>query len=190
MGLSAKSNSDTKICLKDGEKLSFDPKTNANTFCSFYSNLAGDLLKKLTTPPNKFGLDTVKLYYQNHNINNLNFAFNYTTEEIVLKILQSINTTKASGLDGVAGKFLKDGSSILVTPITQICNLSIKLSTFPNKCKPAKLKPLFKKGSKTEAKNYRPISLLPLVSKIMEKIIHNQTAVSYTHLTLPTNREV
>ena len=110
MGLSAKSNSDTKICLKDGEKLSFDPKTNANTFCSFYSNLAGDLLKKLPTPPKKFGLDTVKLYYQNRNINNLNFAFNYTTEEIVLKILQSINTTKASGLDGVAGKFLKDGS--------------------------------------------------------------------------------
>ena len=78
-------------------------------------------------------------------------------------------------MDKVAGKFLKDGSSILVTPITEICNLSIKLSTFPNKCKPAKLKPLFKKGSKTEAKNYRPISLLPLVSKIIEKIIHNQT---------------
>ena len=48
------------------------------------------------------------------------------------------------------------------------------LSTFPSKCKPAKLKPLFKKGSKTEAKNYRPISLLPLVSKIIERIIHNQ----------------
>ncbi len=175
MGLNAKSSSDTKICLKDGEKLSFDSKTNANTFCSFYSNLAGDLLKKLPTPPKKFGLDTVKSYYQNRNIDNLNFTLNYTTEEVVLKILQSINTTKAAGLDKVAGKFLKDGSSILVTPITEICNLSIKLSTFPNKCKPAKLKPLFKKGSKTEAKNYRPISLLPLVSKIIEKIIHNQT---------------
>ena len=50
----------------------------------------------------------------------------------------------------------------------------LKLSTFPEKCKPAKLKPLFKKGSKTEAKNYRPISLLPLESKIIEKVIHNQ----------------
>ena len=127
MGLSAKSSSDTKICLKDGEELSFDSKTNANTFCSFYSNLAGDLLKKLPTPPKKFGLDTVKLYYQNRNIDNLNFTLNYTTEEIVLKILQGINTTKAAGLDKVAGKFLKDGSSILVTPITEICNLSIKL---------------------------------------------------------------
>ena len=126
--------------------------------------------------PHPRNLDqTVKLYYQNRNINNLNFSLNYTTEETVLQFLQSINSTKAAGLDGVAGKFLKDGSSILVTPITEICNLSIKLSTFPDKCKPAKLKPLFKKGSKTQTKNYRPISLLPLVSKIIEKVIHNQT---------------
>ncbi|MEO1917133.1 MAG: reverse transcriptase family protein, partial [Candidatus Thioglobus sp.] len=59
--------------------------------------------------------------------------------------------------------------------VTEICNLSIRLSTFPDKCKIAKLKPLFKKGSKTEAKNYRPISLLPLISKIVEKVIYDQT---------------
>ena len=105
MGLSAKSSSDKKVCLKDGEKLSFDSKTNANTFCSFYANLAGDLLKMLPTPPKKFGLDTVKLYYEKRNIDNLNFKFNYTTEETVLEILQSINTTKAAGLDKVAAFF-------------------------------------------------------------------------------------
>ena len=82
MGLSGKSSSDSKMCLKDGQKLSFDSKTNANTFCNFYSNLAGELLKKPPTPPKKFGLDTVKLYYQNLNIDNLNFALDYTTEEM------------------------------------------------------------------------------------------------------------
>ena len=64
---------------------------------------------------------------------------------------------------------------MLVVPITQICNLSISSSVFPDKCKHAKLKPLFKKGSTTEPKNYRPISLLPLISKIIEKTIHHQT---------------
>ena len=49
------------------------------------------------------------------------------------------------------------------------------LSVFPEKCKTAKLKPLFKKGSSTEPKNYRPISLLPLISKLIEKVIHDQT---------------
>ena len=56
-----------------------------------------------------------------------------------------------------------------------MCNLSISLSTFPGKCKIAKLKPLYKKGSTTEPKNYWPISLLPLISKLIEKIIHEQT---------------
>ena len=59
--------------------------------------------------------------------------------------------------------------------LTTLCNLSISLSKFPSKCKIAKLKPLYKKRSKLEAKIYRPISLFPLVSKIFEKIIHLQT---------------
>ena len=80
-------------------------------------------------------------------------------------------------MDNLSGKFLKDGSSVLAKPISQICNLSIKYSKFPTDCKIAKLKPLFKKGSKTTPKNYRPISLLPLISKIIEKIIHDQTQI-------------
>ena len=53
--------------------------------------------------------------------------------------------------------------------------MSIKLNTFPSKCKIAKVKPLLRKGIKTEAKNYRPIPLLPLTSKVIEKSIQDQT---------------
>ena len=74
-----------------------------------------------------------------------------------------------------SGRFLKDGSKVLAAPIVQICNISIKLSTVPDECKIAKLKPLYKKGKKTDPKNYRPISLLPVISKILEKVIHAQT---------------
>ena len=45
-------------------------------------------------------------------------------------------------MDNISGRFLKDGADILAIPATQICNLSIKLSHFPNNCKLAKLKPL------------------------------------------------
>ena len=51
----------------------------------------------------------------------------------------------------------------------------MKRSKFPLDCKIAK--PLYKKGSKTDPKNYRPVSLLPLVSKVKVKVIHNQTKV-------------
>ena len=60
-------------------------------------------------------------------------------------------------------------------PITQICNLSITFSHFPEDCKVAEFKPLYKKGTKTDPNNFRPISLLPIVSKTMEKAIHDQT---------------
>ena len=55
----------------------------------------------------------------------------------------------------------------------EVC-LSVKLSTFPEECKIAKLKPIFKKGARTDPKNYRSISLLPRVSTIIEKSIHFQ----------------
>ena len=71
--------------------------------------------------------------------------------------------------------FLKDGSKVLATPIAQTCNLSIKLSAVSDECKIAKLKPLHEKRKKTDPKSYRPISSLPVISKILEKLIHNQT---------------
>ena len=51
------------------------------------------------------------------------------------------------------------------------------LITFPNTCKVARLKPIFKKDKKTDPSNYRPISFLPLISKVLERIIHDQTNV-------------
>ena len=59
--------------------------------------------------------------------------------------------------------------------ISELCNLSMILGSFPNACKTAKVKPLFKKGSKTDPSNYRPISLLPLLSKVNERVALDQT---------------
>ena len=83
-----------------------------------------------------------------------------------------ISTT---GIDILAGSFLKDGSNTLCTPMAKICNLSIKLISFPDKWKVAKVKPFYKKDLKTDPKNFRPISLLPLTPEIMEQIVHDQT---------------
>ena len=81
------------------------------------------------------------------------------------------------GINNISGRFIKDAAPTLVKPVTQLCNLSIRLSSFPTRCKIAKLKPIYKKGSKNDPQNYRPISLLPLISKVFEKVIHDQTQV-------------
>ena len=175
LGLPSKQQSSSTICLEKDGILSFDHKANAEIFKDFYSNLASDLVKKLPNPPNKFGTGTVREYYKNLNLEGKSFAFEPTSHAVVLKPLEDLNPSKSAGLDNIAGKFLKEGASILASPLTDLCNLSISLSSFPDECKVAKLKPLYKKETKTKPKNYRPISLLPLISKIIEKIIHNQT---------------
>ena len=131
-------------------------------------------MKQLPPPKNRFDLKSVEKYYSSFNISENKLSFERVSRESVLKTLKNLYTNKASDMDNI-GKFLKDGAKILTVPISQICNLSISRSTFPDACKMAKLKPLFEKGSKTDTKNFRPISLLPLISKVIERILYDQT---------------
>ena len=121
----------------------------------------------------KYNLESVFLYYSNFNIPEL-FHIKSASEEKVFKIMENIEISKAFGIDKLPGRFLKDGAKILSMPISEICDLSISHEIFPV-WKVAKLKPIFKKGKKVNPSNYRPISLLPRISKIIEKVVHNQT---------------
>ena len=75
----------------------------------------------------------------------------------------------------ISTKFLKDVAPVIAIHLSNISSLSIKLDTSPSQCKIANIKPLFKKGIQTEVKNYKPIYLFPLISKVIEKINHDQT---------------
>ena len=150
-------------------------KKNASFFKNFYPELAGNLVKKLPNPPLKFNTDKTIMFYKKLNPNLENFELVCITEETIKKLLCCLDVSKAPGMDEISPRFLKDGTEVLAKPICDIIILSIKLSTFPDKCKIAKLTPLFEKGSKAEPKSYRPISLLHLISKLIEKAIHIQT---------------
>ena len=102
------------------------------------------------------------------------------SEEVIKKILLRLDTSKAARIDHIPAKFLRDGAEALTLPLRNKANLAIKLSIFSVEYKIVKLKPIFKKGARTDPKNYLPISLLPLVSKIIEKSIHFQTE-DYLH---------
>ena len=133
------------------------------------------MIEKLPTGPNKFDINSVREFYKPLNLEENPFHFTKVSENTISDFLKELKTNKATGIDNLSGRFLKDGSKVLATPIAQICNLSIKLSTVPDECKIAKLKPLYKKGKKANPKNCRPISLLPVISKTLEKVIHDQT---------------
>ena len=97
------------------------------------------------------------------NAENQKFTFSPTLEEEILKLLTDANPEKAAGIGNLSGRFLKDDAVVLALLISKLCNLSMKRSKFPLDCKFAKLKPLYKKVSKTDPRNYRPVSPFPLV---------------------------
>ena len=88
--------------------------------------------------------------------------------------LSKLQTTKSTGIDGIPVRLLRDASVSIAMPVTKIINQSFKSGTIPTEWKEAKIIPIFKARKKTAMKNYRPISVLPLVSKIMDKVVQAQ----------------
>ena len=152
-----------------------DTKSILKTLNFFYSNLARTLLAKLPKVPNWCTIKFVSDYYKKLWLPE-NLTLDWTTEGYLFKLLKNVEVTKAAGIDQISGKFLKDGARILVKPISELCNLSMILGSFPDACKIVKVKkPLFKKGSKTDPSNYGLISLLLLLSNIFERFALDQT---------------
>ena len=160
--------------IEENDTLTYDTRSMSKIFKNFFSNLAKSLLIKLPSPPDKYNLQSVIRYYSSIMILD-DFCLSNTSEEKVLKIMTNIEISKAAGVDKLSGRFLKDGANMLAKPISTLYNLSVSQGVFPNACKVAKLKPIFKKGKKTDPSNYRPISLLPSISKIIQRVIHDQT---------------
>jgi hypothetical protein len=81
---------------------------------------------------------------------------------------------KATGMDNISAKILKLTSTVMIGPITSLVNSMIESSTFPDTMKIARVSPVYKKENPLDRKNYRPVSILPAVSKVFERTISRQ----------------
>ena len=102
------------------------------------------------------------------------FVFTYVSTIFVEKELKSLKRRKAAGIDGIPPGPLKDASSVLAKPLAFIINLSLQTETVPSEWKIAKVVAIHKGGSKDDKKNFRLISVLPVISKILERAVHHQ----------------
>ena len=93
------------------------------------------------------------------------------SENEVHDLLTCIDTSKATGPDGISPKLLHEAGVTIVPSLTKLIHLSLTKCKIPKGWKLANVIPLYKKGDKHNTNNYRPVSLLSCVSKILERIV-------------------
>ena len=100
--------------------------------------------------------------------------FQPITAAEIIEITLNMKSKTSSGIDNISNKLLKEIIVHIAEPLSHIFNESLRSGVFPNSFKIAKVIPIFKTGNKLDPNNYRPISLLPVFSKVFEKLIYNR----------------
>jgi hypothetical protein len=97
------------------------------------------------------------------------FVFAQISQINVATSLRQLKVSKATGMDNIPAKILKMSADIIAPSLTAIFNLSLNSCTYVNAWKMARITPIFKSENRQKCENYRPISILPIISKIFEK---------------------
>ena len=146
-----------------------NPIEISNHFGKFYANLGGSLAKEIKSERNKINEFLNKIP---RCINTL--FFNPITKSEINHYIDKLPPKNSSGYDNISNKLLKQIKHSILTPLTHIFNLSLKNGIFPDNMKLAEIIPLYKKGEKFYMENYRPISLLITISKLLEKCVYKR----------------
>ncbi|MCV6636077.1 reverse transcriptase domain-containing protein [Candidatus Albibeggiatoa sp. nov. NOAA] len=103
------------------------------------------------------------------------FIFEKTTTAHILSLLSKLCKSKATGLDKISAKLLKECPDLIAESLTLIFNQSLSTGIFPDEWKSARVTPLYKNsGKRNDPTNYRPISVIPVVAKVFERVVYDQ----------------
>ena len=160
----AKSSSNGKVFEIDGKE-STDQTDISNGFCSFFMNIVASLKQKSILLKNFAWQSPASITKKTESV----FKFQFVTNMDVEKIIKSIKRSKATGIDDLPPGLIKDAADVLSVPPSYIINLSLDTGQFPQEWKAAKIIPLHKSGSTKSFDNYRQISVLPIVSKVIQR---------------------
>lgn len=155
-------------------KVKSSPEESITYVNHYFSNIGFHLANTIEKRKNKKS-QTEHSDILNNEISCLNsFVLLPTDENEIKRIIGSMKNSTSTGWDGIPSSIYKLGGNILSTPITVICNRCFEEGSFPSALKKSVLIPIHKAGDTDNVSNYRPISLLPTLSKILEKLINNR----------------
>ena len=153
--------------VKDAIEPDMITQTKANEYNKFFATIGVEIQKKLgiriQTPQN-----------ETENIHQAKFAFSAESPEAIEKLIDNIKIDVATGEDNIGARLIKDMKVTISPVLAKIINSGYSCNIFPDCMKKAKIKVIHKKECTEEISNYRPISILPTLSKIFERSAVNQ----------------
>ena len=138
----------------------------ADSFNHYFANIGHNLSNKIASP---------NLHYSSYltNPNNNTLTLRPVSQSEVSKLISTCRESSA-GHDQVPMSLIKQTAPVLCPLITHLINTSLSSGVFPQQLKIAKVIPIHKSGSTSQTNNYRPISILPSISKLLERVGYNQ----------------
>ena len=100
-----------------------------------------------------------------------------TPQPVTVKEIRCLRNNVSMGLDKIHVRFIQDGSEYISESLSYIFNLMLETGIFPDKLKIARVVPIYKAGDATLMNNYRPISVLPILSKVFERLLHKRLTI-------------
>ncbi len=136
---------------------------SAEDLNNFFVSLGPETVKNIV-PKNDF-----KKYLKNRVSSS--FFINPVTADEIINVVKHLPAKASTDCDGLSIKLIKHIINFIVEPLCVLINKSFNKGVFPNSLKIAKIVPIYKSGDKKDIRNYRPVSLLPVFSKIFEKLM-------------------
>ena len=137
----------------------------AETFNNFFATIASDKDSKIIHTNTSY-----KDYLQGSVLNS--FFLKPAPEKEVITVINEMKTNKSRDPNSIPTQILKISNQIICKPLTYLINLSFSDGIFPELLKTSDVIPVFKRGENQDYNNYRPISLISNLSKLIEKIVH------------------
>ena len=163
-------------CIGSDGVIFYDQKCIASIMNQYFSSVATKLVEKLKAGENIFVASDLSNISTS---STTSFRFMPVTEKFVLNELKRLKTNMAIELDLISARLLKDSATVIYKRLTVLFNRSLDGGIYPTIWKHGRVVALFKSGDRTDCNNYRPITILPTISKILERAVHQQL---YTYL--------
>lgn len=141
-----------------------DPRKIVDGFCHYFTKVG----KTLAADIPDVGLNPHTYISKQKSVKN-SIYLNPTSPDEIEKLINSLKQSKSCGIDNISNEFLKKINTAICLPISIIINMSLEFGTVPTSMKLAKVIPIYKAKAKNIFSNYRPIFLLPNISKILEQ---------------------